>query len=121
MTNKYYEDEIRKIEIQRKNIRDQYNTLDNPYDLHDIEKVTNCDLEFAPNQGETLLSYYERAKIYVKLQEKKNIQTHINGPKGAWYTHRNPAGCFACEDLNLLNILLRTIQLIAEKYPDSKL
>ncbi len=121
MTNDYYEDEIRKIELQRKGMRDQYNSLDNPYDMHDVEKVTRSDLEYAPNEGESLSSYYQRAKIYVKLQEKKNIQTHINGPKGAWYTHRNPAGCFACEDLNLLNILLRTIQLIQEKYPDSKL
>ncbi len=121
MTNKYYEDEIRKINMQRNNVRDQYNTLDNPYDLHDIEKVTKADLEYTPNEGETLNSYYNRAKIYVKLCEKKNIQTHINGPKGAWYTHRNPAGCFACEDLNLLNVLLRTLEIITEKYPDSKL
>ncbi len=121
MTNKYYEDEIRKIDVQRKNMRDQYNTLDNPYDIDDIQKVTKSDLEYAPNEGETLNSYYNRAKIYVKLCEKKNIQTHINGPKGAWYTHRNPAGCFACEDINLLNVILRTLEIIAEKYPDSKL
>ncbi len=121
MTNKYYEDEIRKIDAQRKNIRDQYNTLDNPYDLDDIDKVTKSDLEYAPNEGETLNSYYNRAKIYVKLCEKKNIQTHINGPKGAWYTHRNPAGCFACEDLNLLNVLLRTIKIMEEHFPEQQL
>jgi len=121
MTNKYYEDELRKISVQRNGLRDQYNTLDNPYDINDIEKITKADLEYTPNEGETLSSYYARAKIYVKMCEKKNIQTHINGPKGAWYTHRNPSGCFACEDLNLLNTLLRTLQLIAEKYPDTKL
>ncbi len=121
MTNKYYEDELRKINLQRNGLRDQYNTLDNPYDLHDTEKVTRADLEYTPNEGETFSSYYARAKIYVKMCEKKNIQTHINGPKGAWYTHRNPSGCFACEDLNLLNTLLRTLELIAEKYPEAKL
>ncbi len=121
MTNDYYEKEIRNIELQRKGMRDQYNSLDNPYDMHDVEKVTRSDLEYAPNEGETLSSYYQRAKIYVKLTEKKNIQTHINGPKGAWYTHRNPSGCFACEDLNILNVLLRTLDIIQQKYPETKL
>ncbi len=121
MTNDYYDKEIRKIELQRAGLRDQYNTLDNPYDPDDIEKVTKADVEYAPNEGETLSSYYQRAKIYVRLCEKKNIQTHINGPKGAWYTHRNPAGCFACEDLNLLNVILRTLDLIQQKYPETKL
>ncbi len=118
MTNKYYEDEIEKISRQRKGLRDQYNTLDNPYDTNDIEKIIHADLEYAPKPKQTWLSYCENLRIYYKLQCKKNIQTHVNGPKGAWYTHRNPSGCFACEDLNLLSVMLQTIELMASKYPD---
>jgi len=33
MPDKYYEDEIRKLELQRKNLKDQYNTLDENQDL----------------------------------------------------------------------------------------
>ncbi len=118
MTNKYYEDEIRKIELQRKGMRDQYNTLDNPYDENDIEKIIHADLEYAPKPKQTLQSYAQNLRIYYKLAAKKNIQTHINGPKGAWYTHRNPSGCFACEDMNLLSVMLQTLEYLASKNPD---
>ncbi len=117
MTNKFYEDEIRKIELQRKGMRDQYNTLDNPYDENDIKKIIHADLEYAPKPKQTLLSYTENLRIYYKLAAKKNIQTHINGPKGAWYTHRNPSGCFACEDMNLLSVMLQTLEYLAAKNP----
>ncbi len=118
MGNKYYEDELRKISNQTKNLRDQYNTLDNPYDSHDIEKVIDANLEFAPSKGQTLKSYDETLKIYYKLCCKKNIQTHINGPKGSWFTHRNPSGCFACEDMNLMSVMMDVVHLLAIKFPE---
>ena len=101
MTNDYYDDEINKIDRQRKGLRDQYNTLEKPYDENDIEAVVKCSLAFTPSKGQTLSSYLEALKIYYKICCEKNIKTHINGTKGAWYTHRNPMGCFACEDMNL--------------------
>jgi len=116
--NEYYDKEIRKIEIQRRGLRDQYNTLDNPYDEHDIENILKSDLAYAPKKGQTLKSYVDELLIYHKLASKKNIQTHINGPKGAWYTHRNPAGCFACEDMNLMSVDLQVLQLVAAKFPN---
>jgi len=116
--NAYYDKEIRKIELQRKGLRDQYNTLDNPYDSNDIEKVIHADLEYAPKPKQDIKSYSENLRIYYKLQCKKNIQTHINGPKGAWYTHRNPSGCFACEDMNLMSVMLQVIELMASKHPE---
>ncbi len=119
MTNKWYEDEIEKLSRQRNGLRDQYNTLDNPYDEHDIEKIIRADLEYAPKSKQTWKSYCENLRIYYKLACKKNIQTHVNGPKGAWYTHRNPSGCFACEDMNLLSVMLQTIELMASKHPDT--
>ncbi len=118
MTNKYYEDELKKISNQRAGLRDQYNTLDNPYDENDIEKIIHADLEYAPKPKQTYKSYCENLRIYYKLHCKTNIQTHINGPKGAWYTHRNPSGCFACDAMNLLSVMLQTLELITSKYPD---
>ncbi len=117
MTNKYYEDEIEKIQRQRKGLRDQYNTLDNSYNEADIEKIVHADLEYAPDSGQTWKSYSENLRIYKKLCEKHNIQAHINGPKGAWHTHRS-SQCFMCDDLNLLNVMYQTIALMASKYPD---
>ncbi len=118
MTDKYYQEELAKIEKQRKGLRDQYNTLDKPYDENDIEAVIQSSLEYTPSKGQTLESYAENLKIYYKMCCKKNIQTHINGTKGAWFTHRNPAGCFACEDMNLMSVMMDVIRLLASKYPD---
>ncbi len=120
MTNKYYEDEIRKISNQRKGLRDQYNTLDNAYDETQIEKIIYKDLDYAPSPKQTWISYAETLNIYKKLCEKHNIQAHINSPKGAWYTHRNPAQtCWMCDDLNLLNVMYDTILYMAKKHPDT--
>ncbi len=115
----FYEKEIRKIELQRKQLRDQYNTLDNPYQSDDYEKVLHADLEFTPKGGETWSSYCSTVLIYAKMNAKKNIQTHINGPKGAWYTHRNPQGCFACEDTNLISVLCSVLSLMSKQYPNN--
>ncbi len=111
---------LEKLEIQQKGLRDQYNSTDNPFEEADYEKVLNADLEFAPKKGESYDSYYNKLIVYTKMQAKKNIKTHINGPKGAWYTHRNPQGCFACEDMNLMSVMCNIIGLIALKYPKGK-
>ncbi len=116
----FYEKEIRKIDLQRKGLRDQYNSLDNPYQEEDYEKIIKADLEFTPKSGQSWNSYCENIIIYSSMNAKKNIKTHINGPKGAWYTHRNPQGCFCCEDTNLIAVLVSTIRLMAKQYPEQK-
>ncbi len=99
-------------------IVDQYNSLDNPYQESDYNKtILETDTEWLPKKGETYQSYVARATIYAKLASKHNIQSHINGPKGAWWTHRNPSGCFMCEDTNLISCLINILQIISKKYP----
>jgi len=114
----YYNKTMEQLERQQKGLRDQYNTEDNKFEEEDYSRVLRADLEFAPKSNENISSYAKKVIIYAQLQAKKNIQTHINGPKGAWYTHRNPAGCFACEDTNLIAILTDVLQLLALKHPD---
>ncbi len=118
--NNWLKKELRRIELVRKGMHDQYNSDDNPLDMNDVEKTLKINLQFAPHQGQTWQSYITELSIYKKYCEDKNIRTHVNGPKGAWYTHRNPAGCFACEDLNLINVMFKVLASMSEQYPDNK-
>lgn len=107
----------KKYERQMNGITDQYNSLDNKIEEEDFERILKADLEFAPKKGESFESYHSRAKIYAQYNAKTNIKTHILGPKGAWFTHRNPSGCFACSDTNLIAVLLQTIKLMVLQHP----
>ncbi len=111
--------ELDKIERSLKIGQDQYNSTENIIVKEDYEKILQADLEYAPKKGETYESYYARLKIYVEYARKKNIKSHISGPKGAWWTHRNPSGCFCCEDMNLMSVMIQTMHLQALKYPEA--
>ncbi len=122
MTNKYYEDEIRKLEIQQKGLKDQYNTLDENQDLGNTKSyVPTPSLAYAPIKNETLESFFEKLKIYRKINYEKNTKAHITPPKGAWYTHRSPLGCFMCEDQQMINVMLEIIQILSQRYPKESL
>ncbi len=122
MTNKYYEDEIRKLELQRKNLKDQYNTLDVNQDLGNTESyIPTPSLVYSPILGEKLSAYFDKLKIYRKINYEKNTKAHITPPKGAWYTHRSPLGCFMCEDQQMINVMLEIIGILAKRYPDESL
>ncbi len=114
----YYDKQLKKLAIARENLTDQYNSLDNPYQETDYKKILHADLQFTPKKDETILSYATRIKIDSNYNAKKNIQSHINGPKGAWYTHRNPGGCFMCEDTNLISVLVQALLILAENHPE---
>lgn len=124
----YYDKEMEKLEIQQRQLREQqqegmwdkYNTTDKMVDENDYKKVVNSDLAFSPNKDETWESWFAKAQVYQKLAIKKNIKQHINGPKGAWWTHRNPQGCFCCEDVDMLTILINVIGVMVKQYPKNK-
>jgi len=122
MTDKYYEDEVRKLELQRKNLKDQYNTLDENQDLGNTDSyIPTPSLAYSPSKDETLESYFKKLKIYRKINYEKNTKAHINTPKGAWYTHRSPLGCFMCEDQQMINIMLEVIRILSLRYPSESL
>jgi len=78
----YYKEEIRKLELQRKNLKDQYNTLD---DDIDITKTTSYiptpTLPYSPTENETLQEYYPKLKIYRKINYEVSTKSHITPPQ----------------------------------------
>ncbi len=117
--NKWYAKEIRRIQLAKDNLNDNYNTLDEPVDLHATQRILNANIQFGPKEGQKWLSYLEQLKIYVKFNQDRNERSHINGPKGPWYTHRSPAGCFMCEDTNLMSVMLQTMEIMVNQYPNT--
>ncbi len=104
---------------ETKEYHDKYNTLEKPEYTY-TENVINSDLEYSPSKGQSWHSYSIEASIYAKTGLKTSDRSHINTPKGPWYTHRMPQGCFMCADQNLISVLIDVIGLMAHKYPNQK-
>ncbi len=117
--NNWLKKELRKIELTRKQMNDQYNTLEESPHISDIDKQVYLPHKFAPVSGQTWQSYIEQLKIFVKFADEKNIATHINGPRRAWYTHKSSPSCFMCEDVDLRHVMLTAMELMAKQYPKS--
>ncbi len=113
----WFDKELDKLEKQQKGLHDQYNTLDNPIDVKKAERVLNSNLKYAPQLHQTWQQYVQELETHVKYADEKNTQSHINGTRGAWYTHRSPLGCFMCEDIALRHVMLQVLQLMAKQYP----
>ena len=114
-----FKKELRKIQSARANLLDKYNTTENIPHHSDIANQPYRPHKFAPVEGQTWSSYAEQLAIYIKFAEEKNIATHINGPRRAWYTHRSSPSCFMCEDTDLHHVMLQAIQSMAKQYPKS--
>ncbi len=118
----YYDNEVRKLELQRKNLKDQYNTLDENKDLGNTSSyIPTPSLPYSSAKDETLESYFDKLVIYRKINYRKNTMAHITPPKGAWYTHRSPLGCFMCEDQQMINVMLDVIRILSLRYPSESL
>ncbi len=113
----YIQKELRRLEMQQKALRDNYNTLDEQ--SQEISyNITSTDPESRkPHPKETLAEYASRLSFIVHHQATVNTKTHVTNGKKVWYTHRNPMGCFMCKDNELLAILLQTITHLSIKYP----
>jgi len=109
--------ELSRIEMERKGTSDQYNTDKDPIDIHDVDNAVYLPHKFAAKDGQTWESYIEQLKIYIKFADEKNISTHINGPRNAWYTHRSSASCFMCEDVDLRHVMFHAMLMMSKQYP----
>ncbi len=89
---------------------DQYNTTEPRIDEFDVRNIFQLSQKWAPKKGEKIIDYLPKLKIYTETAIEFSRKTHINGPKGAWYSHRNPMGCFAC---GLSDILLTSYHIIS--------
>ncbi len=114
--SEWYLKELRKIERQRNDVNDKYNTLDKITNPNDIEKLINSSLKYSPRHGQTWSSYATELATHIKYADEKNIKTHIEG-KTQWYTHRSPLGCFMCEDIAMRHTMHTIIIAMANKYP----
>ncbi len=114
----YFQREARRISDLENHIRDNYNTLTEQSSEHDFKRVVNANIDYAPHNNETFTQYHSRVSIYARIARDKNSKTHILNGKKIWYTHRNPMGCFMCEDANLIQMLVDVIGYIASETPD---
>ncbi len=114
-----YLKQMRKLEMQENDLISQYTGLE-IMDVNDYKKVVNANVTYAPHKSETWKEYSNCVRIYAKINADKNRLTHIDGPRKAWYTHRNPMGCFMCEDTNLISLMCRVLDEMASLYPDNK-
>ncbi len=111
--------QMRELERQEKDLKSQYTDAEK-LDVNDYKKLVNATISYAPHTNEKWSEYAIRAKIYANISADKNRLTHIDGPRKAWYTHRNPQGCFMCEDVNLISCLIRVIQEMSDIFPDQE-
>ncbi len=116
---KWFDEEMRRLELQQKGLNDQYNTRDNPLDVKKAERVINSNLKYAPQLHQSWEQYVKELETHVKYANDKNTLAHINGTRGAWYTHRSPLGCFMCEDIALRSVMLQVLQCMAKQYPNN--
>ncbi len=117
-TSKFYLDEMRKIDMQQKNMSDQYNQPQNE-NMHRITKMMQSDhILYKPRTGQTWEQYSKELPIHVKYQNDINYKVHIeNNGKKSWYTHMKPE-CFMCKDTDMINVLLTVIQMMAKAHPN---
>ncbi len=112
--SKYYKQQAENV---KNGNQDQYSAL-KPLDVSQYkQQVQSSTLKYSAHDGENLEQFLARIKLYIDLGHEKSARIHIDPPKGAWYQHRNPAGCFCCEDQNMIWYMYAILQIIKEKYP----
>ncbi len=112
--DRYYREQLKNIIP----VRDQYNTDVIDVGSYSSELITDAELVYAPKKGQTLNSYMADLNVHIKYCERKNISAHINGPKGAWRTHKFSNGCFMCEDQAMIHVLYRVLGYIFQDNPN---
>ncbi len=97
--------------------KDRYNTIEPPEDENNYRKILNAQNPVAPSSKESLEQYITRVKIYQKIASDLNWKTHVDNPYKTWHTHKNPAGCFMCQDTQFITVLIQVLQVILDQHP----
>ncbi len=112
-------DYLERQERQQKFLRDQYNETAKYDAMEDYQRIIQqSNLDYAIRKEENLENYITRLEIHVKFNATKNIKTHIQAPKGCWYTHKSPLGCFMCDDMNMISYMLNLLKTMAKYQPE---
>ncbi len=116
----YYDKEMERLEKMQRGLHDRYNSEELKVDPNDYRKIINAKVKLAPIGGEKWIQYIERIKIYQKIAFDKNWGTHVDNTYKTWHTHKNPSGCFMCEDSAFIAVLIQVLECMAEHHPKDK-
>ncbi len=120
LMTEYYDKEMEKLEKLQKELHDRYAQEEVKVDERDYHKIVNAKVKLAPIGGEKLAEYIVRIKIYQKIAFDLNWSTHVDNPYKIWHTHKNPVGCFMCNDSAFIAVLIQVLECVAEKNPEFK-
>ncbi len=118
--SKEYLDEMRKLELQEKQLRDRYSTEEKSLDKHNYKTIVGADIRLSPDKEEKLKHYIQKIKIYQKISYEKNWETHVDNRYKVWHTHKLPMGCFMCEDQQFISVLVQVLECLLDVYPKAK-
>ncbi len=81
---------------------DRYNNpedyaLTNAQSREDLKSQFRFNFQFIPIDGEPLGNWAKRVENVVRQLEEYSISKHIEGKKGAWFTHWASSTCFMCD------------------------
>ncbi len=116
----YYDKEMERLERMQKEMHDRYNSEEVKVDVNDYRKIINAKVKLAPIGGEKWLQYIARIKIYQKIAFDKNWGVHVDNSYKVWHTHKNPMGCFMCEDSAFIAVLIQVLECMAENHPNDE-
>lgn len=121
---KWVKQQMDKIERQRSEGRDKYNTLDTSIaEEESYKSILDADLVILPRKGQLWTDYMIELKIHVQNSMRKNWKVHvITGTRGhPWFTHtRSGDDCFMCKDINMHYAMLSVMSMMAQQYPTNR-
>jgi len=100
------------------NERDRYSSLENNIPQYQFAHIINAKIELAPTDKESLKQYLFRIKIYQKIAADKEWATHVDNPYKTWHCHKNPMGCFICQQTQFISVLVQVLDFLDSISPD---
>jgi len=95
---------------------DNYNQDIESYPASSSPRVNKRNRSYLPIRGERLDIYLSRLGEAIRHIQSIATESHINGPKGAWYCHKSPGDCFICMQGQFLDSVYDS--LVQWPYPE---
>ncbi len=116
---KLEQEALENLERQQRDLSDRYSTEQKFADAQKYHAYANAQSDQLPKPGETYAHYAIRVKTEVDMHYRQNYKIHVEiGTRGKpWHTHKDPRGCFMCDDIQLLHQLATVFEQVARKTP----
>ncbi len=121
--SKYITEQKEKMAKMYQQGNDKYNVIQEDIpDESEYRRILNAKLTIAPKAGQSWKDYLMELTIHTDTARETNWNTHyIKGSHGhPWFTHKNPLGCFMCNDIEMIHVMLSVMKLMAEQYPKNR-